>query len=52
MIRRFLPRALGLIPPSVRRLVIGRSDQPSGIATVFHNLFNYIGRDSSEAFPR
>jgi len=51
MMRSILPRALGLIPPTLRRIIIGRSDQPSRLATVFHNLVNYIPRDSSEAFP-
>ena len=51
MMRSFLPRALGLIPPSLRRIVIGRSDQPSRIATVFHNLVNSMAPHSSEALP-
>ena len=51
MLRSFLPHALGLIPPAVRRLIIGRSDQPSRMATVFHNLVNYAVADASEALP-
>ena len=51
MLRSFLPRTLGLIPPTLRRMIIGRSDQPSRMATVFHNLVNSIKADRSEAFP-
>jgi len=49
--RSFLPRALSLIPPTLRRMIIGRSDQPSRIATVFHNLVNSIAPNHSEPFP-
>jgi len=48
MLRSFLTHVLGLIPPAVRRLIIGRSDQPSRIATVFHNLVNYAAPGGSE----
>jgi len=51
MFSSFLPRTLGLIPPTLRRMIIGRSDQPSRMATVFHNLVNSIKADRSEAFP-
>jgi FkbM family methyltransferase len=51
MSRSFLPRVLGLIPPSVRRTVIGRSDRPSKIATILHNLFNRAPQDGSEMYP-
>ena len=51
MMRSFLPRALALMPPTLRRMIIGRSDQPSRMATVFHNLVNSIKADRSEAFP-
>jgi len=32
-------------------MIIGRSDQPSRVATVFHNLVNSIAPERSEAFP-
>jgi len=51
MWRSFLPRALGLVPPTLRRMIIGRSDQPSRVATVLHNLVNYTVADVSEASP-
>lgn len=51
MIKGFLPRALGLIPPTLRRMIIGRSDQPSRVATAFHNLANSIARNRSEVCP-
>ena len=47
--RSLLPRALGLVPPKLRQMIIGRSDQPSRVATIFHNLVNYTAPDSSEA---
>jgi FkbM family methyltransferase len=51
MMRSFLPRALGLIPPKLRQMIIGRSDQPSRIATVLHKLVNYTAPDSTEPLP-
>ena len=48
MSRSFLPRVLSFIPPSVRRIVIGRSDQPSKVATALHHLFNRTKGDGSE----
>ncbi len=51
MCRKFLPRALGLVPPALRRKIIGRSDQPSRVATILHNLVNYTVADTSDAFP-
>ena len=51
MSRSLLPRVLGLVPPSVRRAIIGRSDQPSWIATALHHLINRAGGESSDVFP-
>ena len=51
MWRSLLPRALGLVPPTLRRIIIGRSDQPSRVATVFHSLVNYTVAEASEALP-
>src|SRR6516162_11896181 len=51
MMRSFLPRVLGIIPPNLRRIVIGRPDRPSRIATVVHNLVNSLALRSSETFP-
>src|SRR6516225_8906808 len=51
MMRSFLPRVLGIIPPNLRRILIGRPDRPSRIATVVHNLVNSLALQSSETFP-
>lgn len=48
--RSLLPKALGLVPPAIRRMIIGRSDQPSRLATVFHKLVNSAAPDLSTAF--
>jgi FkbM family methyltransferase len=40
MIESFIPRLLGWVPASWRRVVIGRSDNPSRVATFVHNLLN------------
>ena len=50
MRRSFLPRALGLIPPTLKRIVIGRPDQPSRLSTFLHNLVNSRAPDGSEVF--
>jgi FkbM family methyltransferase len=47
----FLPRVLGMIPLNLRRIIIGRPDRPSRIATVVHNLVNALAPQSSETFP-
>ena len=42
MIENLIPRLLGRVPVSLRRAIIGRPDEPSGVATFVHNLLNRL----------
>jgi FkbM family methyltransferase len=50
MFENVVPRILGWVPLSWRRAIIGRSDHPSRIATLVHNLLNRMRPTESQVF--
>lgn len=50
MFESVIPRVLGWVPVSLRRVLIGRPDHPSRIATLAHNLLNRLPQSESKVF--
>ncbi len=50
MIENFIPRLLGWVPISWRRVLIGRPDKPSRVATLAHDLLNCMPPGESQVY--